>query len=129
MDNKRPNWLTGENVVIVILIIACAAAFWWLVSSINFSYKSGYFHPQRYPREYLNSTTTVPFLVSDIQLWMTFDYLNKVFGLPQNYLKQSMNIQDGRYPNLQLNRYAELNNINAQEFIKSVRSAVQAYKK
>ena len=32
--------------------------------------------------------------VNRIQNWMTFDYINKVFKLPSDYLKNNLNISD-----------------------------------
>jgi hypothetical protein len=42
-----------------------------------------------------------PLPVSDagvIRSWMTFDYVNKLFALPPDYLKAQLHIVDSRYP-------------------------------
>ncbi len=41
-----------------------------------------------------------------IQTWMTFDYLNAVFMLPPDYLRESLHITDARYPFLTLTKFA-----------------------
>jgi hypothetical protein len=43
-----------------------------------------------------------------IQPWMTFDYVNQVFGLPPTYLQDALDIQDARYPNVSIAHYAEI---------------------
>src|SRR5579872_7402624 len=37
---------------------------------------------------------------SSTQAWMTFDYVNRVFTLPPDYLRSTLNISDSRYPRL-----------------------------
>jgi len=37
---------------------------------------------------------------SIIRSWMTFDYVNKLFGLPPEYLQQQLQITNTRYPRL-----------------------------
>lgn len=47
-----------------------------------------------------------PLNASDIDVvrpWMTFDYVNRLFGLPNDYLKDQLQISDPRYPRLTLN--------------------------
>lgn len=38
--------------------------------------------------------------VDYIREWMTFDYINKVFNLPSDYLKNQLGITDARYPRI-----------------------------
>jgi len=74
---------------------------------------------------------TVPALgaqdLSFIASWMTFDYLNKTFGLPADYLKTSLLITDSRYPILTINRYARWRHISADSATTAVSSAIAAY--
>ena len=37
--------------------------------------------------------------VGVIRPWMTFDYINRIFGLPKDYLKDQLQISDPHYPN------------------------------
>ncbi len=49
-----------------------------------------------------------------IRGWMTFRYINSVFHLPAEYLKNSLNITDRRYPNLSLDSLAKEQKISSQ---------------
>ena len=62
-----------------------------------------------------------------IRSWMTFDYINKIFKLPPDYLKTQLQIKDVRYPLLSLSSYAKSGGINSVSFLNSVTSAVQSY--
>lgn len=61
-----------------------------------------------------------------IEPWMTFKYVNVVFELPDEVLKNALNIGDASYPNLPIGKYAKRNGANRDEFLKSVREAVKA---
>lgn len=63
---------------------------------------------------------------ANIQSWMTFDYLNKVFALPRDLLRTKFGIVDPRYPRLSLARYAEESGVSAASFTNAVRSAVRS---
>jgi len=65
--------------------------------------------------------------VNYIDSWMTFKYLNTIFNLPENYLKDSLNISDKRYPNIPLGKYASANKINGQAFMAEVKKIIKAY--
>jgi len=65
--------------------------------------------------------------VNAIQYWMTFDYLNKIFNLPPNYLQGALNISDKRYPFLTLARYAREDRLNAALVLSEVQAAIIDY--
>ncbi|MEI6316280.1 MAG: hypothetical protein WCO65_00960 [bacterium] len=62
--------------------------------------------------------------VDEIQPWMTFNYVTVVFKLPPLYLKTALGITDQRYPNIQIGRYAKLNNIDSTLLIKKIQQAI-----
>ena len=71
-----------------------------------------------------------PLTASDIKIvrsWMTFDYINKLFNLPSDYLKSQLNIADARYPKITLSGYAKSQNVSANTFILNVENAMQNY--
>jgi recombination DNA repair RAD52 pathway protein len=71
-----------------------------------------------------------PFTANDVQLiqgWMTFDYVNKIFGLPSNDLETSFDITDASYPRETLARYAERHHMNTAVFIDEVQNAVREF--
>ena len=59
-----------------------------------------------------------------IRPWMTFDYINRLFDLPKNYLKTSLNVSDGRYPNVSISEYRESTGTSSVSFLDAVRSAI-----
>jgi len=66
---------------------------------------------------------------ASIESWMTFDYVDKVFGLPESYLKESLAISDARYPRMTIHSYVKKMNLPESEFLAFVRNAVASYKK
>jgi hypothetical protein len=65
--------------------------------------------------------------VGMIQGWMTFDYVNVLFKLPKNYLKDSLKINNSAYPKIIINRYAKSIGTSTNAFIGDLRSSVFDY--
>lgn len=71
-----------------------------------------------------------PLTIGDVNLvqsWMTFDYINKIFNLPTDYLKTALNISDTHYPRLPLLRYARNTGVDANVFTDRVKNAIHDY--
>ena len=64
-----------------------------------------------------------------IESWMTFDYLDKIFSMPPEYLKSKLSISDSQYPRMTIHSYAKKEDIAENEFLASVRKAVRSFKK
>jgi hypothetical protein len=67
---------------------------------------------------------------NDVQMiasWMTFDYVNHVFGLPNDYLRSTFSINDTRYPHLALSRYAPEVLLAPDAFTSQIQTAVKNY--
>lgn len=62
-----------------------------------------------------------------IEPWMTFDYINHIFGLPSEYLKLSIGINDPNYPNLTVSHYAKENILTVGVFTDQIKNAVKNY--
>lgn len=62
-----------------------------------------------------------------VKLWMTFDYVNRAFNLPADYLKTSLAIKDPHYPVLTIKRYARLEKTGATSTLDLVQTAIGAY--
>ncbi len=62
-----------------------------------------------------------------IATWMTFDYLNRIFKLPPEYLKASLSITDARYPRMTVKRYASDRRSDPAIVLTAVKAAVQAF--
>jgi hypothetical protein len=64
---------------------------------------------------------------SSTQSWMTFDYINRIFGLPPQYLVTTLTITDSRYPRLTVAQYAASSGIEQSIALKQVIGAIHAY--
>jgi hypothetical protein len=65
---------------------------------------------------------------SDIRPWMTFDYVNHLFGLPPAYLQAALGITDPRYPHLTISEFFEHESPGEQpSSLDAVQDAVRAY--
>jgi hypothetical protein len=62
-----------------------------------------------------------------IRSWMTFNYVNKLFALPPNYLEMQLQINDAHYPQLTIAGYASAAHLDATTFLASVENAVRDY--
>lgn len=65
--------------------------------------------------------------VSFISSWMTFDYLNKLFNLPPEYLKIQLSISDPAYPKLIIGNFAKDAHRTASGTLEEVQNAVRQY--
>jgi hypothetical protein len=58
---------------------------------------------------------------------MTFDYINRAFALPEQYLQASLNISDSRYPRLTIAEYAQDAKASPVATLMSVQEAISSY--
>lgn len=65
--------------------------------------------------------------VNRIQSWMTFDYLNKVFRLPPDYLKNDLAISNAKYPNVTIDEQAEQEHVKPVALTVRVQEAIHYY--
>jgi hypothetical protein len=123
MDNKTEKKFLGAIIVfmIVVLLLLCAV----LVRGVR---RAGGISRSTSFSAFLSARRTrgtLPVADSDlIRSWMTFDYINQLFGLPANYLKTGLKISDSRYPNLALSEYSESLSTSSAAFLNTVRQAV-----
>ena len=64
----------------------------------------------------------------DIQGWMTFEYLNVVFKLPPEYLRETLGIENAKYPRITLRRYAEQSKLSLPTLIQDIQEAIAGYR-
>jgi hypothetical protein len=74
-----------------------------------------------------NHAPLSPDSTSVIRTWMTFDYVNRLFGLPPDYLKAAMDITDPRYPRVTLSNYAKEMKVSVTSTLEMVQSTVSKY--
>ncbi|HEX4103870.1 MAG TPA: hypothetical protein VHZ04_00085 [Candidatus Paceibacterota bacterium] len=71
-----------------------------------------------------------PLTASDvdiIQPWMTFDYLNRIFVLPADYLQTALPVTDTHYPHLSITSYARDTNEASAAALTNVQTAIKNY--
>jgi len=71
-----------------------------------------------------------PVTVNDItfvRTWMTFDYINKLFSLPPQYLQSTLGVSDSRYPRLTVSSWAKRANVSSAAAIGILQNALRQY--
>ena len=64
---------------------------------------------------------------SSIRPWMTFDYINKLFALPPEYLRIELHIATSSgYPRLTVSNYAKMNQMDANAFLLQLESVIRS---
>lgn len=63
----------------------------------------------------------------EIEPWMTFQYVNFIFSLSDEYLKERLGIEDGRYPKVQIGGYARRTGLPLEPYLALVKQAIAAY--
>ncbi|HVO28467.1 MAG TPA: hypothetical protein VMT81_00580 [Candidatus Paceibacterota bacterium] len=64
---------------------------------------------------------------SAVRVWMTFDYINKLFALPPEYLQDQLQIADTHYPRITVAGYAASLQVLPAVFLDEVENAVRSY--
>ena len=62
-----------------------------------------------------------------ISSWMTFDYINTIFVLPADYLKNTLGLSDARYPRITIAHYEKNHTLSDAEFLLQIKATVKAY--
>jgi hypothetical protein len=64
---------------------------------------------------------------SSTAVWMTFEYINRVFVLPSAYLEINLDITDSHYPRLTIMEYAKDAGLAEAVALVKVQNAIGAY--
>ena len=113
----------SKKIIFIIVIIVCILSWIYVVVNVT-ALKNNEPVSWRY---YIANYHRRGILVSDISSWMTFDYINKVFNLPPTYLKQTLQINNTKYPVLTIAQYAKKAKINLSLLIINIQNAVRIY--
>ncbi|MFA6386170.1 MAG: hypothetical protein WCW04_00135 [Candidatus Paceibacterota bacterium] len=113
-------------IIVVILALLFLISLIWFASTFKQLYRTGNLEvdysitgrPTRLHR---------PITISDIRVWMTFDYVNVIFKLDPLYLKNTLVITDSKYPNISIEAYARHNRINSQVLLHNIEQAIINY--
>lgn len=117
-----------ESSLIMVLITLLLVFSVLLVRNIQFAHKTGVFENHLPISELLlkhkqmNETSMTD--IEYIDAWMTFQYINFIFDIPEDYLKKELSIEDPKYPNITLGKYIKNKGVNRTDFIKRVKEKV-----
>ena len=125
-ENKEHKKRFLKTTIMIILVLLFLVSLIWFASTFKQLYKTGKLgvdysingHPTRLHR---------PITISDIRIWMTFDYLNVIFKLDPLYLKNTLIITDSKYPNISIEAYARHNRINPQVLLHNIGQIIINY--
>ena len=115
-----------REIIVVVLSVLFIISLLWLISSVKELRQSGELQINHIPKNHSGYPYN-EISVNNITTWMTFDYINVVFRLDPFYLKNILMINDPRYPNIQIERYAKNHNMNSQFLLNNIRQAIINY--
>ena len=123
-NNRQYLWLI-PLIVILTAIVVLLSVF------IRLSREQASLPPYFYRLEELYSRRlTQPAAAENVSLvryWMTFDYINRIFSLPPDYLASALNISDPHYPYITLSHYARGEKISPSQLLAEVQASVFNY--
>ena len=125
-EKKISKTLLIIGAVVLILVLSVSAFFFFrTVKGIR---QGGWKHPPRNPMGIFLSGERPPMSASgSIEPWMTFDFVSTSYHLPPEYLKDVLHIEDKKYPNIPIGRYAKRIAFQREDFLGMVRRAVELY--
>ena len=116
------------TIAIIVLLILFSV---FLIRNIQLAHRSGVFQNHMPISELLlknkqmNQTSARD--IEYIDTWMTFQYINFVFDIRENYLKDMLHIEDVHYPNLSIERYIRNQKLDKAIFIEEIKKQVLEY--
>lgn len=116
LSSKKSKVLLGVGIALLALLVVAAGV---RMLYVHHLIKLPNFHSLQ-PKRSLTP--------EDIQGWMTFEYINFVFKLPPDYLKQTLSLEGNQYPKTTLKHYASKAGLDTTAFVRSVEDAVRNYK-
>jgi hypothetical protein len=113
-----------RNIIVVALLILCAVELHALARDTKEARLNEDLRASRDGHHMLDRQKPE---VADIDTWMTFEYINTVFKLPTEYLKNTLGIVDTQYPKIHIGKYARENHIDPSLVLENVKAAVAKY--
>ncbi|KKP91294.1 hypothetical protein A2467_01465 [Candidatus Nomurabacteria bacterium RIFOXYC2_FULL_36_8] len=116
----------SKNIKIIVLILLCFASFVVFVSTFNQLYREG---DLKVDYDFKTKQKHFPRTIDikTVSAWMTFDYINVIFKIDPNYLKETLSINDPRYPNIRIGHYVKRNQLNEATFFSGLEQAISNY--
>lgn len=114
--------MSKKNIYPLILVLAILVLFAVVrlfVNNFTHVKKKGGFHMHAADRPRL--------AIEKIQGWMTFEYLNRTFNLPTDYLQKDIEVTSSSYPNVTLTKEATLRGQDLTVFLGDVKKSIKKY--
>jgi hypothetical protein len=129
---NRPSHLaTKKWVILVLALCLVASSLSWFITDLIRLRNGGPFDPANRPPlpplRHTSGEKIGPRLQGIIEPWMTFEYINTTYNLPNNYLKDRLHIVNKKYPSVTVRKQSELENIPLPEFTEKVSTYVRTY--
>jgi hypothetical protein len=122
MNNTTKNYIS-----VITLCFFLGISIYIFSNSYLRLHKSGAFR-LRHPGPPNGQGRTPPTIsIENIQSWMTFDYLNKVFMLPPEYLQKELAITDNFYPRITIRKAAAEAMTNQTLYLKHLQDLIENY--
>lgn len=121
----KKDFLKYFSVILLIVLIIIFSFF--LIKGIWTIRRQWIMNQHKITQQFFSNHKTSISDVNYIENWMTFHYINHIFSVPENYFKDKLNIDDKKYPNIPLWRYAKSKNIDLTVFLNQVKSFLSQY--
>jgi hypothetical protein len=128
METTEPNprWSPKQKVLLGLLAMLLLIVLWLFVQSLRYAIHTIHHRSELYRAQQLRSAHALA--PEDVQTWMTFDYVNRVFGLPKEYLQQNLAIEEKGYPSIQIGRYAKQQHLDKEQLLSSIRNLISKWR-
>ena len=127
-SNFNKNHLVLKIALCVAIIIVVVLSV-FLVQQYRHIQRLGYIsaHRQSLFRSLHGSGPLTAADASSTESWMTFDYIDRTFVLPQSYLQTTLSITDSRYPRMTIAEYATDEGTTSAAALVDVQNSIRAY--
>jgi hypothetical protein len=117
---KKIKFFTVAIIVLVGIVLILETFFIVLTFRILKNYSSAAIH---YPKSLHKKKISL----ENIQDWMTFDFINKSFKLPSEYLKTKLGVSDAKYPNIAIDHWAKENKKDPAAVVNEIKKLILDY--
>lgn len=118
--------LTLRALAMALLFVILVVAAYLLIGDVAFHRAIAPLTGPRHLRTVLQPAK--PPTVDEVAGWMTFEYLDRVFALPPEALKDALGITDPRYPRLSIRRWASAAGLDQALALERVKQAIRQAK-
>lgn len=118
-----------ELTLIVMTVVSLVVMTVFLVRNVQVAKQTGAFAERNHVTEMVRRNKSIERMsardIDYVDSWMTFQYINSVFGLPEDYLRTQLNITDSSYPKTTVGKYAKKQKIDRQSFVESIKRVLR----